>query len=222
MRVKDKAILEAFFSMRKDCFQNNIEDPTYVGKKLLEMAAEINNLDGLDKAHGKILNMSTLLSHYREICYFAGIKPDAQVMEECRASITIPDGVEDVPNNLKAACLLAIGMSYVPFIRGVRRQVFDKLVENQAFGPYFNNAKIAIDYFRQIRDLDLDISVQFICDDIEEEIYGVWQEYASEYHLSDYIYVFFLNSKMNFEELEILNNKHLEEIEGLGNEWKDK
>ena len=219
MRLKDKSILEHFFKTRSDCFKENIEDPEVVERKLLQTADKIKNSKVIITE--QLFVMATLLNHYREISFFAEKSMKPEVLQECR-DVLDPSTKENMEDEEKAFCLLALGMSYIPFIRGTQVDVFGWLDKNGKCAHYFDNAKKAMEHFNDIRSLDLEISLDCICNDVEEEIYKVWQESASEYHLSDYVYTLYLNTKMNFRELETLNERYLREIEGLGDEWKAK
>jgi hypothetical protein len=58
--------------------------------------------------------------------------------------------------------------------------------------------------------------------DMESEFYSVWKIYSSENHLSDHVFLLYLNSEIKFSELEEINKEHLAGIEGLGDDWKKK
>jgi hypothetical protein len=119
MRVRDKAILDAWFAVRQEAFINNIESVPAIEALIKNEIKDIQNSSDIANSQSDVLKLSSVLNHYREICYFSEEhNVDLQLLDGARNALALVVNNENVSDALKIIALYAIGMSFVPFIRG--------------------------------------------------------------------------------------------------------
>lgn len=168
----------------------------------------------------QIFNLCQAMSHYREIVFFSRSKVDAEMMNTCRT--TLLDSIEGLDAPIVSIVLETIGFSYIPFVRGDSKGVYEKLMQGEGFSDYFDGVKKALVFFEKSAAIDTATKFSASTNKIKDESYSVWSRYSSEYHLSDILYSYFLNSELKFREIVAMNDSYLNNIKGLADEWKEK
>lgn len=223
MRITDKNVLDAFFSTRRKLFEDGVEDTAVLERMISEKVSEFNTDKSILKQSSLLFSIACLMLHCREISHFNGTPMNASLFESTYELISSAAySKSKISDGIKATLLYALAMSKMPFIRGSTSGVYSHLLRNNDFHKYFDSARECLRIFKDIKNLNLTTPISFLCENLEQEAYGVWQEYASNNHLADSIFLLFLNSDMKFIELEAFNNEHMKDIEGLGDEWQQK
>lgn len=222
MRINNKAILDAFFSQRKKAMQGGIEDVSSVESLMLDTCKRI---EAQSKSNVKTLfALCSTVHHYREIVFFADKPINVDLLGLARNLIMVESErhSEEYGDTVKSLCLFTVGISHIPFIRGHVDEVYTKLMQKDGFSRYFDGLKVAFKLFKQAKELDTPCYPVFMEEFITDESYKVWTNYASDNHLSDLVYFYFLNSDLVFNDIAVLNNSYMKGLEGLADEWRNK
>lgn len=216
MKQQDKLVLEKYFGARQELFDRDGNDV----QVLISFIHKTLNGYGLEVIENEdCVLLSSLILHYRELCGIQGQPCDYSVMQAIRNKliqfIDVCSADEDIDNDdyVNIACY-AVAISYHLYYEGKAGVVFNKLVENGRFADYFNGASKMINTLEQYAKFNYSscVSMELLYESLRQEIFQVWTLYQSYKHLSTSIFLFFLNSKMDFKEIEEMNEQYITKL----------
>ena len=212
MRISDKKILDAFFKQRTKVMCDGIENIEAIEASI---AKKIGSTSPDDST---IFTLCVGLQHYREVAFFHEHPLNKDIiggavvfLKECTSSQQFILDIAEV----------TVATIAFPFVRGDTQEVYDYLYKTDIFYTYFEGIKILSKAYENIKDRTnqfFDIHINSML----EQAYSVWRIYAEENHLSDYIFMLFLETDLQFEHIVTLNDINSKDIIGMTDEWRAK